>query len=168
MKTGDKTLDIPKEVILGFSNCGKGWYSALRFANKEKLVSGLVKYPYNRLPENSKEQLKHFLFLLRVTMSYLAEHPIGKQRTLNPALVAKMLTELPKRAAYVRSGDTTGVIYTDNTIPLVDSNELRKRFYFIREQTREKYCRAIRETPIESNSTKLELKPKVSRWEVVK
>jgi hypothetical protein len=91
------------------------------------------------LLEDHHEQLYRFLFHLH--MAYLAAHPIGKKSTLTSTHGAPMLTQLPKRAALVRSGGEVGVIYTDDTVPHVEANELQQRLYLIRSQPRQKYCR---------------------------
>lgn len=195
MTKEDETLFIPPEVVYGFANCGRGFFAAFRFAlNKPLLLSAEVRFPrylvayrasgepyWVRLPESDKEQLLHFLFHLRSTMRYLADNPIGKKSTLSATDVAGMLTQLPKRAAFVRAGEEVGVIYTDDTPPMVDTPTLHKRLKLIQTQTRQKYCRAISEigkepadtTPGELDDTmprpavRVE-PPPVSRWEEVK
>src|SRR6266516_2104845 len=112
-----------------------------RFPNKLLVVEGADGLQWTRPPESRWEQLHHFLFHLRMTMAYLAVNPIGKKSTLSATDVAHMLTQLPKRAAFVRSGDDVGVIYTDDTPPPVDSATFHERLRLIRDQTRQKYCR---------------------------
>ena len=74
-------------------------------------------------------------------MSYLTQHPIGKKSTTTSAEVAQMLTRLPKRAAFVRSGEDTGVVYTEDTLPLVAPGAFQQRLAFIQDQTRQRFCR---------------------------
>ena len=149
MRTGNASLFIPPEIVYGFSNCGKGFYANFLYARKQRtLLTDKISYPkalvvsgvnglrWTRPPEDSKEQMYHFLFHLRALMAYLADNPIGKKSTLSATEVAHMLTSLPKRAAFVRSGEDTGVIYTDKTAPLCSARELGRRFYIIRGQTR--------------------------------
>lgn len=52
-----------------------------------------------------------------------------------------MLTQLPKRMAFVRSGDETAVIQTFDSSPEVEPEELQQRLYLIQEQTKQKFCR---------------------------
>jgi hypothetical protein len=74
-------------------------------------------------------------------MVYLAQNPIGRSTTQ----VAQVLSELPKRAALVRSGEARSVIHTDDTSPPVESDDLRERLLATQKQTREKYCRSKKE-----------------------
>lgn len=112
------------------------------------------------LPEDHHEQLYHFLFHLCMVMAYLAAHPIGKKSTLTPTHVAPMLTQLPKRGAFVRSGD--------DAMPHVEVNELRQRLYITRSQTRQKYCRP-KDQPNDSMPPQSEPPPEPwgSKWEEV-
>ncbi len=48
-------------------------------------------------------------------MRWLAAHPLGRKTTLSAFDIALMLTQLPRRAPFVRSGDDAGVIYTHDT-----------------------------------------------------
>jgi hypothetical protein len=188
MKTGDALLPIPIEVVFGFANCGRGFYPAFRYSfDKGTLLSEDVHFPaflvvvggdgelrWTQPPETGKEQLYHFLFHLRMTMFHLAHTPIGKKSALSAPDVASMLTQLPKRAAFVRSGEEVGVIYTENTLPPVDELTLRDRLHLIREQTRLKYCRNLEEPEVttsdELDDTMLRPivgKPQPSQWEEV-
>ncbi len=83
----------------------------------------------------------HFLFHLRELMQYLAAHPIEKKTTPSMSEVAQMLSMLPRRAAFIRSGDEMGVIYTDDSLPMVTGSALRERVERIRAQTRQRYCK---------------------------
>ena len=116
MKSGTFTNDVPVEIVYGFSNCGLGFFPDFRYArNKAELLSDHVQFPpalvvegkhglrFTHEPENGREQLFHFLFYLRSTMGYLAADPIGKKSSLSATEVSRMLTQLPKRAAFVRS-----------------------------------------------------------------
>ena len=97
-------------------------------------------------------------------MKHLAEYPLGKRSTLAATDVALMLTQLPKRAAFVRSGDELGVIYTENTLPLCKPTELDKRLEQIRGQTRQTYCVPKESLNAESPPVKESI---FSRWEEV-
>jgi hypothetical protein len=122
---------------------------------------------WTRPPETGKEQMYHFLFHLRMTMAHLADNPLGKKSSQSASEVAAMLTQLPKRAAFVRSGEDVGVIYTADTPKLASADTIRKRFYLIRGQTRAKYC-----TPVEllnglAPQPEMKNEPPVMRWEEV-
>ncbi len=73
-------------------------------------------------------------------MYSLSQHPVGKSSTSKAAGVADMLTQLPKRAAFVRTGEFIGAIYTQNTPPALTGAALRQRMLDIRDRTRTKYC----------------------------
>jgi hypothetical protein len=177
MKTGQSTLPIHPDIVRGFSNCGLGFYPDFHNSlGKSKLLSDYVQFPpylvvegkgglrFTREPENGKEQLYHFLFHLRSTMCYLAESPLGKKSSPSASDVSRMLTQLPKRAAFVRSGEDVGVIYTDKTAEHCNISELGRRYYLIRGQTRAKYCKPKEElvTPTSASD-----EPFLSRWEEV-
>lgn len=183
MKYGDGELPIPPTVAYGFSNCGNGFYPSLRYAlDKQTLLSSRVQFPpylvvegadgqrWTRLPEGHKEQLYHFLFHLRATMRWLAENPIGRKTKLTSFDIAHMLTQLPRRAAFVRSGDEIGVTYTDDTLPAVAPDVLSKRLQVIQAQTRQTYCRAkseLEEEQKQETEAVEELHASRSRWEAV-
>lgn len=176
MKTGNSNLPIHPDIVRGFSNCGLGFYGDFRIASKAGLLSADISFPpalvvethggsrWTRLPENGKEQLYHFLYFLRQTMNYLSLNPIGKRSNLSPIDVSHMLMQLPRRAAFVRSGQDIGVIYTDKTADHCDTKELGRRYYLIRGQTRAKYCKPKEElvTPVSASN-----EPFLSRWEEV-
>ena len=181
MKTGNAQVHIPDEIVYGFANCGRGFYSAFRyFPNKGKLLSPDVRFPehlvvegahgleWTRHPEDSKEELYCFLYHLRATMSYLAAHPIGKKSTQSPADIAQRLVRLPRRQALVRSGDDVGVIYTDDTLPHMDGDTVLGKYVNIKVQTRQKYCRP-KDQPVDGFSppNKPDGEPPLSRWEEV-
>jgi hypothetical protein len=178
MKTGNSNLAIHPDIVKGFSNCGLGFYGDFRIANKSKLLLADISFPpalvvetangsrWTRLPENGKEQLYHFLYFLRQTMNYLSLNPIGKKSTLSPVEVSHMLMQLPRRAAFVRSGQDVGVIYTDKTADHCVTGEPGKRYYLIRGQTRAKYCTAKVELDTDTN-VGVKNEPPISRWEEV-
>ncbi len=153
MRNSDPYQPIPEEIVYGFSNAGRGFFCAFRDSYRKELLSANIKYPpalvvetaegkmFTRAPENSKEQLYHFLFCFRTVMEYLALYPIGKKSTTSTSEVAHMLTQLPRRAAFVRSGNEVGVIYTHDTDDPVTSEEFKKRMKEIKAQTRAKYCK---------------------------
>jgi hypothetical protein len=166
-------MSIPYQAVYGFANCGRGFYSEFMYAlNKGNLLSGDIRYPrslvvgdrFIRTPMLGKEQMYHFLFHLRMTMRYLAENPIGKKTTLSSAEVARMLTELPRRAAFVRSGEDVGVIYTDNAPPYHFDMYMRERMFMICYQTQTKYCTSLRDKQEETQKVE---KVSVNRWEEV-
>lgn len=152
MRSGDSTLPIPWDAAAGFANCGRGFFTAVKWSKGSVDLTNNVPFPphlvvetgqgprWTRPPENAKEQFYHFIFHLRMVMRYLAAHPIGKVTSATATDVAQMLTNLPKRAAFVRSGDDIGVIYTSATPAPVGPAEAGIRLQTIRQQTRAKYC----------------------------
>ena len=153
MRTGDSNLPLSFEVIRGFANCGHSFYAYLQRSFGSDLLRSDVRYPpalavltanggvrWTRPPENGREQLYHLLFHLRLTMQQLALEPIGKPSPSSTTDVGRMLTNLPRRAAFVRSGQDIGVIYTHNTAPRLAGQAFTQRVQTIREQTRVKYC----------------------------
>src|SRR5689334_2706214 len=95
-----------------------------------------------RAPEGPVETMWHLIFSIRETMRYLAEFPLGEMKELKPAEVATMLTQLPPRSAFVRCNETVGVMDTHEVPRKLAGDELNRRFTFVRDQTRAKYCRA--------------------------
>ena len=178
MKTGNADIQIPSEIVFGFSNIGRGFYSVFRRPFKGKYLSPDIRFPahlvvdtgnglqWTRPPEDSKEQLYHFLFHLRATMSYLAANPIGKKNSLSPADIAHQIVQLPKRVAFVRSGNDVGVIYTDDTLPHMDEDTVLGKYVNIKVQTRQKYCRKVEDSQPASPNTP-DNEPPISRWEEV-
>jgi hypothetical protein len=154
MQSGNPWLPIPPEVVEGFSNCGYGFYKqAYGIGYNDPLLQADAKFPrhlvvqasdgslrWTRKPDSGNDQLFHFVFHLRMLMLSLSEEPIGKATSASPAEVAKMLTSLPNRAAFVRSADTIGVIFTHNTPERLSRSELHDRATFIVGQTRQTYC----------------------------
>lgn len=151
MRTGNPELPIPYEAMIGFANCGRGFYTQGRLVSND-MLGPQVNFPpalvvqfgdgyrWTRPPESGREQLYHFLFHLRMTMISLAEEPIGKKSAPSTTVVANMLTQLPRRAAFVRSGETVGVIYTNDTPERLSGRELVARVRTVLGQTRAKYC----------------------------
>lgn len=181
MKAGNAHQYVDPKIIYGFSNSGRGFYSTFLYAlNKQKLLTGNFTYPSPmiveganglycaRQPDSPKEQLYHFLFHLHATVAHLAANPIGRKSSVSATDVARMLTSLPKRAAFVRSGEDVGVMYTTDTSPWMSGVYLEEVIGFIREQTRRAYC-----TPKEQFATDPSVgnkpgeEPPVSRWEEV-
>lgn len=153
MYSGNSNLPIPPEVVTGFSNCGRQFFKAAQGLYPGHPVLQVdAMYPsalvvqtagglrWTRKPESGQEQLYHFIFHLRAIMKRLAADPIGKATVTSPAEVAKMLTSLPTRAAFVRSADTVGVIYTHSTAPALPRRALFERALGILEHTRQVYC----------------------------
>ena len=122
---------------------------------------------WTRLPEDSKEQLYHFLFHLRVTMSYLAAHPIGKKTSQTPADIAHEIVQLAPRYAFVRSGNEVARIYTADSLPAMDEYTVLGNYSLIKVQTREKYCRQGQVDTGNTVSIKPPNEPTVRRWEEV-
>jgi hypothetical protein len=158
MVLGDPGLPIPAMAVRGFANCGHSFWQKVRGLRDDDkrlhadiLSLKLPKYlavrtpegswRWTRPPESGAEQLAHFLFHVRMVMRYLAEHPLGKESTVSTADVGKMLNQLPRRCAWVRSGNDTGTIYTHETAPPLSRVGLFDRIKFILEHTRAVYCR---------------------------
>lgn len=156
MHTGNPNLPIAWEIPRGFSNSGDGFFAAARGASEADLsatIAPLKGFPahlavptvdgdveWARPPRTGKEQLYLFIFCLRSLMFQLAQQPIGKETEASTADVSKILNQLPRRYALVRSGDDTGVIRTHDTPPRVSQPEFAARFSAIRQQTRARYC----------------------------
>ena len=151
MRAGNPDLLIPYEVVMGFARCGRGFYGNARMVADDILGPGVTfpralvvpsggSYRWTRRPESSLEQLYHFIFHVRMVMRHLASEPIGKKSAPSTTAVSQMLTQLPRRAAFVRSGDTVGVIYTHNTPKPATANELRTRTLAVQAHTRLAYC----------------------------
>jgi hypothetical protein len=155
MQSGNANLPIPPEVVEGFSNCGRGFYKqALGISPTDPLLQADAKFPrhlvmqtgngefrWTRPPDSALEQMYHFVFHLRLVMMRLAEQPIGKATVSSPAEVAKMLTALPNRAAFINSADTVGTIYTHDTIPALPREALDYQIMQVLTHTRTTYCR---------------------------
>jgi hypothetical protein len=157
MVMADPGLPIPAVAVRGFANCGHTFWPLVRTMRDDdkRLLASIsaLNLPrhlavpttegslrWTRDPESGREQLFHFLFHLRMTMRYLAEYPLGKQSSASTADVGKMLNQLPRRAAFVRSSDTVGVIYTHDTPKPPTHLELFTRARDILEHTRVVYC----------------------------
>jgi len=107
-------------------------------------------------------------------MRHLAQEPVGTKSALGTTELAHLLTQLPRRAAWVRSGDELATIYTHPIPKSLTGVELRERLEVIMTQTREKYCRP--KTEVESGFFKTPEKTtpdapaetaRISRWEEV-
>lgn len=152
MRTGDYGLPIPGEVAVGFANEGRGFFTEARHTWNNHMLEPGIQFPihlvsvtdgyprWNRRPENAKEQYYHFVFCLRQVMAYLAANPLGKVTQTTAAETGQMLTQLPKRAAFVRSADDVGVIFTHDTPSKLAGHNLAERQTTIRDQTRRTYC----------------------------
>jgi hypothetical protein len=146
MRTGHANLPIPWEIAIGFCATGGGFFSAIKGPN-DTLLPGFPFPPHlvidgkwTRKPETASERLLCFVFHLRQTMSYLAKHPVGKMSAPSANAVGQMLTQMPRRAAFVRSGEDVGVIYSLQTPKQVSGREIAERMQTIRDQTRATYC----------------------------
>jgi hypothetical protein len=157
MRSGNPWLPIQPEIIQGFSNCGLGFYKdAFTVGHNDPLLQADVKFPrhlvvqagdgslrWTRKPDSGTEQMYHFVFHLRMVMMRLAEEPIGKATSASSSDVARMLTSLPNRAAFVRTADTVGVIYTNDTVPVVASarQAIARQIEQVLNHTRATYCK---------------------------
>lgn len=164
MKTGEPSARIPSGIVFGFANCGRGFYEALNWGRKDKLLvleniqftpdmveelpNGDVRW-VGKLSKGTM-QLHHFLYCLIMTIEELTYKPIGKQTKSTVTDVAQELMALPFRHAYVRSGDEVGVIRTEDTFEPVSDEELEARLALIQAQTRQKYCKPKAEVKEES------------------
>jgi len=152
MRTKNPHLAIPWDAVVGFANCGRKFFSVARGAKDSRELTSGVLFPKScvvmhgetlhwvKVPSSAAEQFYHFIFHLRMMMFHLAEHPIGKRSQPNSTLVAQWLSTLPRRSAFVRSGDDVGMIYTFDTPPHLTGSELAARMQAIQAQTRAKYC----------------------------
>jgi hypothetical protein len=140
-------LAIPYDAAIGFSGLGHGFHGALKLWHRDWLNPG-VQFPRHLVvngrwigrASSAGDRLLHFVFCLRQMMAYLAEHPIGKMTKGNSDAIASMLTALPVRIAFVRSGDDQGTIRTFDSPSGVQGLELNQRLRHIQRQTRETYC----------------------------
>ena len=159
MKNDDIDIPIPYEVVLGFSNCGKQFFKEWDTSSKKDkawLCSKDIRFPldlvvetpehtlrWTRQPKNGEEQLFHFLFHLHRAIFILSGNPIGKRTrtTKTTADIAQMLNSLPRRAAFIRSGEDVATIFTEDTPEMVSPATLRQRVERIKAATRQKYCK---------------------------
>ncbi len=153
MRTGDATTSIPWEVVIGFSNAGCGFFATASGSRDSRDLTIDVRFPqdlvaatadgkrWTRPPESEREQFYHFLFYLRMTMLHLAQEPIGKKSAPSASVVGQMLTHLPRRTAFAKSGKDVGVIYTHNVPSRVTGAQFQERLRAIQAQTRRRYCR---------------------------
>jgi TraM recognition site of TraD and TraG len=166
MRTGNASLPIPWEAAIGFANCGRKFFTAIRNRNAVEL-DPRFRFPpdlvvqthqglaFTHVPRNAREALLHFIFSLRQTMAYFAQNPIGKMMSSNASAIGQMLTQLPDRVAFVRSGNDQGTIYTFDSPTGAQGLELNSRLQHIEAQTRATYCR-----PKEEVEKDLRHKPK--------
>lgn len=172
MVTGRATLPIPVPVAFGFSGVGWGFYRRLlnmKPDGRQWLLSSSVGYPDNlvevtpygdlrwvRPPENSKEQLWHFVFLLRKTMEYLADHPVGKETVQSSSEIAHLLTQLPRGMIFVRSGDDVGEVQTSKLnkgFGTTDPRHFQELMQNLLEQTRQRYAKPRDQVELPQNNT---------------
>lgn len=154
MRNGNPHIAIPGEIARGFANGGQGFFAQARHVWRNPALLPSFTFPqhlvvpaptglqWTRPPETAREQFLHFIFHLRQTMRYLAEHPIGKATVPHTSAIGQMLTRLPRRSAFVRSGEDVGVIYTLPTPEGLQGSALHERLQIIRDQTRATYCRS--------------------------
>lgn len=92
---------------------------------------------------------------------------------LSPSEVATELMSLPRRTAFVRSGEDVGAIHTHDTLEPVSWEEFLDRLGRIRWQTIEKYCKPKAEVEgapdqnTNNNPPDDNQEPPLSRWEEV-
>jgi len=153
MRTRNPHLAIPWEAMVGFSNSGRKFFTVAASAKDSPVLGPGVLFPTNcvvmhgdtlhwvKAPSSAQEQFYHFIFTLRMMMAHLAEQPIGKKSQPSSTHVAQWLSSLPRRAAFVRSGDDVGMIYTFDTPHKLTGVALAERMRVIQAQTRAKYCR---------------------------
>jgi hypothetical protein len=152
-------LPIPGEVVLGFSNSGRQFFSAARklHPNSPELapdfgfpshlvvtVPGGQVWAKKRI-DSANEQLLHFLFLLRHTMRHLASHPVGKIGQPGAADIGCIVANQPRRRAFVRLGEEMATIQTFDTGLRLSGEPLELQATAIRDQTRAKYCHPVTE-----------------------
>jgi hypothetical protein len=150
----DPTLEIPFEVLLGFSDCGVGYYQVLDKSSVEAIEELLMLIPWEEQetkPQNRRLQGKReqgikaleFITLLRFTMRTLATDPLGQKHTESKAEVVQRIIQLPNRQALAKIGTVVHHIRTldlpANPFNLPPSG-LMKRQSVIKDQTRARYC----------------------------
>jgi RNA polymerase subunit RPABC4/transcription elongation factor Spt4 len=149
----DGELPLPYDLLVGFSNCGKGFYNVLEKASKEtkayltKAEAVSSEQHINTLTSRlagSKEQIDQlldFLVTLRLVLHILAKEPLGEKKQQTVSDVVQTIVKLPKRHALVKIGTDIYEMKTLDTPAPVAPFELVKRKTIIQEQTRKKYCR---------------------------
>lgn len=141
MRSGDPNIPLPREAVLGFGDIyHPSFYQYAIRAGADKLGPNAELPPQllGRNPEKATEFLMHCIFSIREVMQCLAANPIGKESEAKTGEVARMLTGLPKRAAFIRAAETVGPIFSFATPrPAPDAHE---RLSVIQAQTRLKYC----------------------------
>jgi hypothetical protein len=152
MRSGNPNIKIPVEIPIGLSNGGRGFYRAVQAMGTEisfeelnwpadmVVPDGNGGMRWIREPHSSYEQYLHCMFHLRELLKYFATHPVGKMTKGGSDNIAAMLTSLPPRYAFVRSGDDQGTIRTFDSPKGVEGLELNQRLQQIQRQTRETYC----------------------------
>lgn len=146
MEAGDPNYWVPQVVVGGLCNGGKGFYKLALKAKRGVDIN--MSIPGNNVingrwvvdPRNSDEQFYHFIWHLRATLRYLAANPLGTFSENKQGDVARQLTELPRRTALVRSGDTVAKVMTYDTPLKVTGQELMSRVSALQHQTHLKYC----------------------------
>jgi hypothetical protein len=159
MVTGLYLEPIPAVAVRGFANCGVSFWQKVRWLDDtdKRLCADIAElnipaylltpvpdgsYAWSRQPETAAEQLLHFLYHLRITMRYLAENPLGTRTQMSNAEVGKMLNQLPKRAAAIRNGQDTGIIFTHDTPRRLSEAAYTDIVTTIQMHTRWTYCRS--------------------------
>ncbi len=173
METKRATLPIPVQVAFGFSNCGWAFYrKLLNKSQRERqwILSSSVVYPEHLvgldsygeqrwaadLPRDSNEQLWHFIFLLRMTMKYLADHPVGQETVQTSSEIAHLLTQLPRGMIFIRSGDDVGEVQTSKLkkgVGTTDPRHFRELMQNLLEQTWQRYAKPRDQVELPQNNT---------------
>lgn len=183
-------------VAFGFSNCGFGFYRKLmNLSQKDRqwLLSSSVGFPDNlteytpygdlrwvRPLENVTAQMYHFVFFLRKTMEYLAEHPVSQESVDSTSDIAHLLTQLRRGLIFIRSGQDVGevdILGPKKGIGVREPKYARELMRDLLQQTRQRYAKPRSEIEnVNENSKSVDIEPDdvnetpaqpQSRWEDV-
>lgn len=151
--TGRTDFMLESPEVIGFSDCMGGFHQAFSWSFKKgKLLSPDIEYPkhlvvqtpegsyWTRRPETGLERLYFFLFFVRAFLAHLAAEPVIKKDAPSVTSLAHMMTQLPKRACFVRAGDDIAVIYTHDTPDALQGQALAARWEIVEQQSK-KYSR---------------------------
>jgi len=171
MMTQNPHLVIPPRVLVGFANCGIGYYDVYRRLTPQEIqiicsphptfskYIGLIAQRFLAWESQRQEfnQMVNFIQLLRNVMDVLAAKPVlvdsgqwqpkyGPQRTYADMQneIASHLANLPRFTAYVKIAEAQTVEHTIKTLTPDRGVSLRKldeRKARIRVRTRTNYCR---------------------------
>lgn len=144
MRERSADFDIPYPVAIGFSTVGNYAYiMSKRRRHDSRLLVGyqLPERDWHNKPWKAANRLLRFIYYLRATMQYLAEHPIGKRVPVTQADMAARLIGLPARMAYVRAAEDIALVRTLDVPRRISGWELQNRLNGIVGRTRAEYCR---------------------------